>query len=159
MHKGVILLVKAGSADEARANAEKFLEGYEGSIWDWYQIGGRWQGLLTGYEPDKDHAKKGKWPTQYGEYEGDILPLKDCLAKVVEYKGDATKIEAKHQENIDKYRTEGNHSMMGYCMKELGEFLGEDFCFEANVFNTNSFTYAIPEDTEGFWAVVVDMHN
>jgi hypothetical protein len=24
--------------------------------WDWYQVGGRWTGLLTGYKPDEDPA-------------------------------------------------------------------------------------------------------
>src|SRR5688500_14258938 len=28
----------------------------DGSRWDWYQIGGRFTGLLDGYDPDKDPA-------------------------------------------------------------------------------------------------------
>ncbi len=56
MHKGVILLMKAGDRKEAEAKAEEFLNsGYgDGRVWDWYVIGGRWTGLLTGYEPEKD---------------------------------------------------------------------------------------------------------
>jgi len=62
MHKGVILLVKPKGKDErnlrARAAdlAEIFLnDGYgDGRVRDWYQLGGRWTGTLTGYDPYKD---------------------------------------------------------------------------------------------------------
>jgi len=55
MHKGVILIVKADDKDEAQTRAEEFLEQYgDGDVWDWYAFGGRWTGLLDGYEPDKD---------------------------------------------------------------------------------------------------------
>lgn len=56
MHKGVIILVKATSRNEAKDNAQEFLAGYENDVWDWYQIGGRWCGTLTGYDPRKDPA-------------------------------------------------------------------------------------------------------
>lgn len=55
MHKGMILLTKAEDADDAIANVESFLENYgEGNVWDWYDIGGRWTGLLSGYDPADD---------------------------------------------------------------------------------------------------------
>ena len=54
--------------------------------WDWYQIGGRWTGYLTDYNPEKDEANlelamRGpardltlavKWPTQWAEHAGDV---------------------------------------------------------------------------------------
>lgn len=55
MHKGVILLVKAESRDEAISRVENFLERYGNSIvWDWYQIGGRWHNTLA---PSKEFDK------------------------------------------------------------------------------------------------------
>ena len=55
MHKGVILLVKAKSRSDAQTKAEEFLEPYgDSKVWDWYQIGGRWSGTLTGYDPETD---------------------------------------------------------------------------------------------------------
>ena len=48
MHKGVILLTKATSKDEAASNVESFLELYgDGNVWDWYVIGGRWNNTLA----------------------------------------------------------------------------------------------------------------
>lgn len=54
MHKGVILLVKAEDREEAKQKADSFLESYQDDVWDWYQLGGRWTGLLTGYKPEED---------------------------------------------------------------------------------------------------------
>ena len=48
MHKGVILLVKASDKEEALSEVESFLELYgEGDVWDWYQMGGRWNNTLA----------------------------------------------------------------------------------------------------------------
>ena len=47
MHKGVMLIVKADDADDAKSKVEEFLEGYNGDVWDWYVIGGRWSGTLN----------------------------------------------------------------------------------------------------------------
>ena len=48
MHKGVILLVEASDKEEALNEVESFLEPYgEGFVWDWYQIGGRWNNTLA----------------------------------------------------------------------------------------------------------------
>lgn len=54
MHKGIILLVKANHKIGAKQRAEEFLENFKGDVWDWYQIGGRWTGVLDNYNPDKD---------------------------------------------------------------------------------------------------------
>lgn len=47
MHKGVILIVKAGSKDKALEKTNDFLEESRGQTWDWYQIGGRWTQTLA----------------------------------------------------------------------------------------------------------------
>jgi hypothetical protein len=59
MHKGVILLVAAKSKDNALEEVKKFLEQYgDGDVWDWYQIGGRWNDILAPKElKDKFYQK------------------------------------------------------------------------------------------------------
>ena len=59
MHKGIIVLTKAGDREDARKKVINFLEGYEGDVWDWYVIGGRWSGLLNPNR-DKFFKKAGK---------------------------------------------------------------------------------------------------
>jgi len=46
MHVHHLIAVVAESEDEAASVVESFLEGYEGSVWDWYEIGGRWSGAF-----------------------------------------------------------------------------------------------------------------
>lgn len=190
MHKGVILILKAENRKEIEERINEFMEPYGDSrVWDWFQIGGRWSGILDGYEPDKDPknivtcdlcqgtgkhkdmkiengcngcdgtGKHPKWPSERGDYEGDILPLIDCLEKVKEFKGDLEAQIAEEEKHAEEYKAKGNKSMQGYCLKNAAEMLGEEFCFEANVYNIESCDYSIPEDTKGFWAVIVDMHN
>ncbi len=48
MHKGVVLLTKADTREDALANVETFMENYgEGKVWDWYTVGGRWHNALA----------------------------------------------------------------------------------------------------------------
>lgn len=86
------------------------------SQWDWYQVGGRWTGVYSGYEPEKDpknietcficggtgvryddvvqgkcNGCSGKgtrvsWPTGWKNHPGDILPVAEII-KVYEEKG------------------------------------------------------------------------
>ena len=80
--------------------------------WDWWQIGGRWTGLFTGYDPDTDpkniekcdlcngtgtrkdmsvangcngcagKGKRAKWPTERVKHDGDVLTTAEALAKL-----------------------------------------------------------------------------
>ena len=55
MHQHVVILVKAANREQAINAANKFLEPYgDNLVFDAHQIGGRWTGMLTGYEPGKD---------------------------------------------------------------------------------------------------------
>ena len=47
MHKGIMLIVKSKNRIEALNKTCKFLKEYKGSVWDWYQIGGRWTQTLA----------------------------------------------------------------------------------------------------------------
>jgi hypothetical protein len=54
MHKAVILLIETGNRAAAIQKAKDFMEPFYEKVWDWYVIGGRWTGILTGYDPTKD---------------------------------------------------------------------------------------------------------
>lgn len=189
MHKGVILLVQADDRDEATDKAVEFLEGHQDSVFDWYALGGRWTGLLTGYNPETDPkntetctlcagtgtrkdmkvengcngcAGKGeavKWPTQWGAYDGDVSPLGAVLEKVKEYAGDTSAKIAAGRKSAAEAAAKGDRGMEGYYLGQVADLLREDFSFDANVYNVEEYGFGIPEDVAGWWAVVVDMHN
>lgn len=194
MHKGVILIVKAENRIEANEAAESFLEQYgEGDVWDWQVIGGRWTGLLDGYDPQKDpknyatckycggtgdrkdlappswkkecggcnacHGTGKALNFSYAPHKNDIMPLAKCIEAVKEYAEGVDKEEQEYSERIKEYATKGDRMMQGYCLKRQGELIAQDFCFDCNVYNVEKEDYSIPTDPEGFWAVVVDMHN
>lgn len=60
MHKGIMLIVAAEDADDAKSKVEEFLGDYgDGKVWDWYVVGGRWSGKLNKlYDKFKAAAKK-----------------------------------------------------------------------------------------------------
>jgi hypothetical protein len=41
-------------------------------MWDRYQIGGRWTGQLSGYDPRSDPALAELWPTEFPRHHGDV---------------------------------------------------------------------------------------
>lgn len=48
MHKWILLLTKAENSWEAIGNVEEFLSNYwDGRVWDWYQVWGRWTSVLA----------------------------------------------------------------------------------------------------------------
>lgn len=53
MHYGVLVLLEP-SETPVDLVLEEVLAPYGGKEWDWWQIGGRWTGILDGYEPTKD---------------------------------------------------------------------------------------------------------
>lgn len=46
MHKGQLIITKAESKEEALSKVRIFINEYKNDVWDWYQIGGRWTGVL-----------------------------------------------------------------------------------------------------------------
>ncbi len=64
--------------------------GSEEPQWDWYQIGGRWTGLLDGYDAEKDPANldangEPKWPTTRRERAEDTQPVQNWPETVRPY--------------------------------------------------------------------------
>ena len=59
MHKGVILLCKAEDKHDAISQVNDFMEPYgEGDVWDWFQIGGRWNNALAPKDKLAEWSKK-----------------------------------------------------------------------------------------------------
>jgi hypothetical protein len=57
MHYSAIVIVPGETTDIDHAVAavmQPYREDDRHGFWDWYQIGGRWTGLVSGYDPTKD---------------------------------------------------------------------------------------------------------
>lgn len=87
MHYGTLVVMSERPTDleEAVANA---MECGRDSQWDWYQIGGRWTGTFSGYDPETDPANIGpdgktKWPTDWVRHTGDIVPVESLTQEQV----------------------------------------------------------------------------
>jgi len=95
MHTVHFIAVEAETEEEAIMAAEGALEPYgDGQCWDWYAIGGRWDGILGGknvlkYEDDPELWNK----TIEQAYERMDASYKDCRDKVM---GNAI-----HAEDVD----------------------------------------------------------
>lgn len=164
MHKGVILLVKASDKEEALSEVESFLEPYgEGFVWDWYQIGGRWNNTLA----PKDKQGNNNYCDHYSlpEYGNvyDIVPLKDCIDVVKEWCKD---LDKEREELWDKLvqakeeAKEGKWDSTGYLAGQYRDAHYGNFCFDSNVYNvTEGLAEDIPDNIEEYFAVMVDMHN
>lgn len=120
----------------------------------------------TEYDPQTQTHKPGKfgvgmrfeWPTHWKEHEGDALALSKCLDVVRAWVQDPDKEAAAMQAELEK-NWPNDRGMKGYFMKRQGQILSQEFCFDTNVFNIESYDYAIPKETRGWFAVIVDMHS
>lgn len=177
MHKGVILLVKSDDAEEARECADSFMGEYQNHVWDWYQIGGRWSGILSNYNPRTDpdnfetcpscggsgcsRCENGtclKWPTNWVDHPGNIIPLASCIDVVNEWIESSSDPEAL-LEQAEEYKNSDQKFMRPYYLHRAADALGQSFSSDTNVFNTESYNFSIPDDVDGWFAVMVDMHN
>jgi len=138
MHKGVMLIVKAEDKVSAEKQANSFMEGFQNQVWDWYEVGGRWEGTLS--------------------KSSNVVPLAKCI-KVVKDWADDMPDRIKEYEQRAKEEKGKDKGMYGYYLKKQGELIGEDFCFDCNVYNTEDWDYSIPEDMADYFAVMIDMHN
>ena len=113
MHFGNLVIIKPLDDDGNQVDIESAIseamgpDEEHGGFWDWYQIGGRWTGVLDGYDPHKDPANveecwlcngtgvrtdglsgngcngcggegtKVKWPTEWKVHQGDAIPVEN----------------------------------------------------------------------------------
>lgn len=58
MHYSNLVIIEKPDDGDIEAAVKEAMGAHEdqGGFWDWYQIGGRWTGVLSGYDPEKDEA-------------------------------------------------------------------------------------------------------
>lgn len=90
MHKGVILLVKADSREDATEKVDDFMVPYgDGDVWDWWRIGGRWMNQLAPKDKLAEYSKQmrellGVKEDQYGISCQALETNRDKLQKIWE---------------------------------------------------------------------------
>jgi hypothetical protein len=83
MHYAVLVVLdrRRSKGKTIPEEVEEMLKAYASGKYDWYQLGGRWTGVLSDYDPEKDpqnfdqERNRVKWPTEWASHEGDVLPL------------------------------------------------------------------------------------
>jgi len=152
MHTLVILLTKAEDKEEAISNCEEFLEQYgEGDVWDWYVIGGRWDNYLSPQENTEENTYN-------------VLPLADCLEIVRENIRDMAVIVDKclkdMLEAIEKEKKGEDGISSAYYASLYSDAKYNNFSFDSMVYDiTTEEGEILPANTEGYWAIVIDLHN
>jgi hypothetical protein len=124
-----------------------------------------WQSLgAEGPNPYSDHYHMDNDGNPY-----DVVPLNTCLPIVQEWQ---QTIEDAHEEKEKANRwlaigggkdKDGNPyddwNMYGYCLKKVANLYQQNFFFDCNIFNTETYNYSIPEDIENYYAVMIDIHD
>lgn len=140
MHYLKLIIVRAEDADDAEDKVNIFMDGYENEVYDWYEIGGRWEGYLKGME---------------------IAPLNEVIdilqEKIKTHKEDT---QALKDEVIGILSQSETNFSQAYKILELGERLVGNFSNETVVYNAVDYkANTIPTDTNNCFVVVVDNHN
>lgn len=99
----VVIPPEGNPVDHVAAALAPWYEGGDpAGWWDWYQIGGRWTGHLSDYDPRDDPANtrpcrtcsgtgcnacrgtgmETLWPTMWAPHEGDVATLDHVLAAI-----------------------------------------------------------------------------
>ena len=92
------------------------------------------------------------------------VPLKDCLKVVKKWCKNlsefAEELWEKMLECKAKELNKATDTLSAYYAKKYADAKYENFCFDTNVFNIDTYeAEKIPEDIENYYVVVVDMHN
>lgn len=143
MHKLSILLVKADNKEEAEKKANEFLESYEWHVWDWYEIGGR-RKWTFGWETIEELGKCIDLVKKWMFTEGQIV------ANANKYSQKIKKLSKNPNAWYDAWRE----------AKRLWNLLCKSFSWEYVVYDVErGSANRIPEKTDWYYAVVVDLHN
>jgi hypothetical protein len=71
---------------------------------------------------------------------------------------DTGKLAGQYLETAEKYMKENDLSWAGYNYRKAGLLLEQSLCYDAIIFNHETGDYSIPEEEDGWFAVVVDFH-
>lgn len=90
-----------------------------------------------------------------------VMPLKDCIDAVKEYLPNVQEnIENNWSGMLRRKEEYGDGFWSAYHAKEYADWVNLYFSFNRNVYDVpGDAGESIPDDIEGYWAVVVDMHN
>ena len=144
MHCLQLFVVKTRDQNEAESMVEEFMQPYYGHEWDWYKVGGRYDGKLDG---------------------SNFASLKDCYDILEEFIAD--KIED-HKEEYDRLLTKMNthhdifNGVFGYQLACLGKNLAGYYHFEPMVYDIEfGGANELPaiEDAHEYSVLVADVHN
>lgn len=96
----------------------------------------------------------------------DIMPLEEVVDRVKQYAPDREK-RIKEQwgrieEAMKKYFEGKTKYFPSYEFRIMADFTSTDFTSETTIYNIDDYmgdSEAIPEDLEGWWVIVADLHN
>lgn len=113
---------------------------------------------LTGKNSHCNHYELGD---NGGTY--DVMPLSECLDVVNSWKQDHIEEGKKKLKDAEGWLNgeikTNSYDMYGYVITKAGKLFQQEFFDECNVFNVENSNYSVPEDVDGWWAVMVDIHN
>lgn len=104
-------------------------------------------------------------PDRHGEGDDyNIVPLSECIDVVKEWVRDLEEVKEREFNEIvaarEKYKAEGGWDMSAYHANQYKNAVYNNFCFDSSVYDiTESVGEKIPDNIDGYWAVMVDMHN
>jgi hypothetical protein len=167
MHIGHILLVEAESKEEAKENAQAFVESYVQGGWsDWSEIGGRWEGFFDGEDvlcystnPTLFEEKIAMWQEGMKEEQDRLLDQvgdKTIRELVVYYADENNK---KNLVDTDEYLT------LWRAFKVLKMNYGSSYSEDDQVFDIvdysrklTEFRKRVEEKPQNQYAVIWDFH-
>jgi len=140
MHLHCWFVVLAGNPDEAKSEAETFIEEqHEKQFFDYGMLDGPEEAVPLGEirEMLKEEAEK------------------DTAERLFEI-----------EKSIEKWKAMGSRQMLGYSYKRYGEILSEGFCPDMPFFNITDWSWELPDkvperkEYKGhiWYAVRVDLH-
>jgi len=89
----------------------------------------------------------------------DILPLSECLPVVKDWLDSYFDRIPEEKEGIKKWADKGDEDMVEYCKAKLERMEAKQFSDDSNVYNATADNMEIPDNPEGWFAVMVDMHD
>lgn len=135
----------------------KDLEGFEGEYYSYQAIENNKEKLQSIWEELGGKGLNIFARDNYtlNGYDDDIMPLKDCIDVVKDFLGDITNRKKEAWEQLITCKED----MRGLYAKEYSNIHYDNFSFESNVYDTERYSNSIPENIEGYYAIVIDMHN
>lgn len=93
----------------------------------------------------------------------DVMDLSQCIEVVEDWKFNTLEKVNELREEAERWMNgeyaDNDTSMYEYMSEKIKKLANEEFCFDCNIYNIETDNYEIPEDTNGWFAVMIDIHN